>query len=90
MHRLETPTEGVPRATIAVVLSAAALVLAVFAGTSAGRDRPFSTSRLISMKLIPNDPNFFSLPGTSGGQFSKVQVEAFRCNSAANRRTRST
>ena len=63
-----------------VVLSAAALVLAVFAGTSAGRDRPFSTSRLIAMKLIPNNPNFFSLPGTSGGQFSKVQVEAFRCH----------
>jgi hypothetical protein len=63
-----------------VVVSAAALVLAVFAGASAGRDRPFSTSRLIAMKLIPNDPNFFSLPGTSGGQFSKVQIEAFRCN----------
>ena len=36
------------------------------------------------MKLIPNDPNFFSLPGTSGGQFSKVQVENFRCNSSGD------
>jgi hypothetical protein len=67
-----------------VVVSAAMLVLAVFAGSSAGRDRPFSTSRLIAMKLIPNDPNFFSLPGTSGGQFSKVQVEAFRCSSSGD------
>jgi hypothetical protein len=67
-----------------VVVSAAALVLAVFAGSSAGRDRPFSTSRLIAMKLIPNDPNFFSLPGTSGGQFSKVQVENFRCNTSGD------
>jgi hypothetical protein len=67
-----------------VVLSTAALVLAIFAGSSAGRDRPFSTSRLIAMKLIPNDPNFFSLPGTNGGQFSKVQVENFRCNTSGD------
>ena len=67
-----------------VVVSAAALVLAVFAGSSAGRDRPFSTSRLIAMKFIPHKAGFFSLPGTSGGQFSKVQVEAFRCNTAGN------
>jgi hypothetical protein len=67
-----------------VVVSAAALVLAVFAGSSAGRDRPFSTSRLIAMKFIPHKAGFFSLPGTSGGQFSKVQIEAFRCNTAGN------
>jgi hypothetical protein len=39
---------------------------------------------LIAMKLIPLKPGYFSLPGTSGGQFSKTQIEAFRCNSAGN------
>jgi hypothetical protein len=67
-----------------VVVSAAALVLAAFAGTSVGRDRPFSTSRLIAMKIVPHKPGFFSLPGTSGGQFSKTQIENFRCTSSGD------
>jgi hypothetical protein len=67
-----------------VVVSVAALFLAALVGTSTGRDRPFSTSRLIAMKLIPHKPGFFSLPGTSGGQFSKTQIEAFRCNTAGD------
>ncbi len=64
-----------------VVVSVAALFLAAFVGTSTGRDRPFSTSQLIAMKLVPHKQGFFSLPGTSGGQFSKVQIENFRCES---------
>jgi hypothetical protein len=67
-----------------LVVLAAALVLAAFAGTSTGRDRPFSTSRLIAFQRIAHKPGFFSLPGTSGGQFSKVQIENFRCNSSGN------
>ena len=62
-----------------VVLSAAALVLAAFAGTSSGRDRPFRSTTLNVLKLVPRDHTLFRLPGTSGGQFSKSQVENFRC-----------
>ena len=62
-----------------VVLSAAALVLAAFAGTSVGRDRPFRSTTLNVLKLVPRDRTLFRLPGTSGGQFSKSQVENFRC-----------
>ena len=62
-----------------VVLSALALVSALFAGTSVGRDRPFGTTRLIYFQRVPHKPGYFSLPGTSGGQFSKVQIENFRC-----------
>jgi len=62
-----------------VVFSVAALALAAFTGSSQGRDRPFSTSELIAFQRIPHKPGFFSLPGTDGGQFSKTQIEAFRC-----------
>jgi hypothetical protein len=55
------------------------LVLAAFAGTSVGRDRPFRSTRLNVLKLVPRDRTLFRLPGTSGGQFSKSQVEDFRC-----------
>jgi hypothetical protein len=62
-----------------VLLSAASLILAAFAGTSVGRDRPFRSTSLNVLKLVPRDRTLFRLPGTSGGQFSKVQVENFRC-----------
>ncbi|HEX5937523.1 MAG TPA: sialidase family protein [Actinomycetota bacterium] len=64
-----------------VALSVAALVLAAFAGPSTGRDRPFRSTRLNVLKLVPRDRTLFRLPGTSGGQFSKSQVQAFRCAS---------
>jgi hypothetical protein len=67
-----------------VVVSVAALVLAVFAGSSSGRDRPFSTSRLVAMRWIPYQPSFWNLPGTGGGQFSTVQIENFRCSSSGD------
>jgi hypothetical protein len=62
-----------------VVMFAAVLVLAAFAGPSAGRDRPFRSTRLNVLKLVPRDRTLFRLPGTSGGQFSKSQVQNFRC-----------
>jgi hypothetical protein len=64
-----------------VVLSVAALVLAAFASPSTGRDRPFRSTRLNVLKLVPRDRTLFRLPGTSGGQFSKSQIQAFRCGS---------
>jgi hypothetical protein len=67
-----------------VVASAAILALAMFAGTSTGRDRPFGTARLIYFLRVPHKPGFFNLPGTGGGQFSKVQVENFRCAASGN------
>ncbi|MBA3738809.1 MAG: exo-alpha-sialidase [Actinobacteria bacterium] len=67
-----------------VVISVAAVFLAAFVGTSTGRDRPFSTSQLIAMKLVPHKQGFFSLPGTSGGQFSKVQIETARCKTSGD------
>jgi hypothetical protein len=65
----------------AIVLSVAALITAVLAAPSVGRDRPFSTARLKAMKLVPYKHTFFNLPGTGGGQFSKEQIERFRCES---------
>jgi hypothetical protein len=67
-----------------VLLSAALLTLVMFAGTSAGRDRPFGTTRLIYFQRVPHQPGFFNLPGTGGGQFSKVQIENFRCSTSGN------
>lgn len=68
------------------VVVAAALVLAIglIAAPSAGRDRPFNTSRLIAMKLLPAPQQFDLLPGLAGGQFSKRQIERFTCESSGD------
>lgn len=60
------------------ILGASALVLVGLAGPSSGRDRPFNTSRLIAMKLLPA-PQEYDLPGLDGGTFSTRRIEAFRC-----------
>lgn len=65
------------------VLVAAVVMIAGLAIPAIGGDRPFNTSRMIAMRLLPS-PQQFDLPGTSGGQFSKKQVEAFRCESAGD------
>ncbi|HXF37932.1 MAG TPA: sialidase family protein [Actinomycetota bacterium] len=62
-----------------VVVTATVAVLAALTVPAAGRDRPFSTSRLIATKLVPDIRQYDVLPGTSGGQFSKEQIERFRC-----------
>jgi hypothetical protein len=64
-----------------LVLVSVLALLAAFAGPSPGRDRPFRSAPLNVLKLVPRDRSLFRLPGTSGGQFSKVQVENFRCAS---------
>ncbi len=66
---------------MSLVLAAAALLVAVLAAPSSGRDRPFSTSTLHLMKLLPA-PQEFELTGgqtDAGGQFSKKQIEKFTC-----------
>lgn len=60
---------------VGAVVALAVLGLAL---PSAGRDRPFNTSRLIAMKLLPS-PRQYDLPGLDGGTFSTRQIERFRC-----------
>jgi hypothetical protein len=67
------------RRAVAVAFVAVAVVVGL-AVPAVGRDRPFSTSRLIATKLVPDLRQFDLLPGTSGGQFSKKQIERFRCD----------
>lgn len=72
------------RSLVAAVLALATL-LAV--GSAAGRDRPFSTSDLVAMKLKPALAEKDVAPAgvtDAGGQFSKAQIEQFRCASAGN------
>lgn len=66
-----------------VLLAALAIVAAVLAPSVIARDRPFNTSELIAMKLypFPKDPGASGIVD-SGGQFSKVQIERFTCESA--------
>ncbi len=64
---------------ILVVLGTAVLLVSALTVPSAGRDRPFSTSDLIAMKLLPPIAQY-DLPGLSGGRFSKRQIEAFTCD----------
>lgn len=70
------------------VISAAALVLtAMIALPSSGRDRPFGTSTLFLEKWAPKLVEMdLGVAGQTdaGGQFSKVQIEGFRCTSLRN------
>lgn len=62
------------------------LVVAVALATpSSGRDRPFSTSRIQLAKLGRFLAELDLAPaGNTGGQFSKEQIERFRCTSSGN------
>ena len=66
---------------VATILAVGVLASAVIA-----KDRPFATNRLIAMKLAPSalDPGAAGITGLGGGQFSKVQIEAFTCSTAGN------
>jgi hypothetical protein len=72
---------------VVLALVAAALLATVLVGSSSARDRPFSTAELIAMKWGPAPEERDTATGTgntdAGGQFSKSQIEAFRCTSAA-------
>ena len=72
------------RRLLPAVLALAALLVA---GSAAGRDRPFSTSDLVALKLKPSLFEKDLAPAgvtDAGGQFSKSQIEQFRCSSAGN------
>ena len=57
------------------VLAAAACVLGATAADA--RDRPFSTSKMTVRPVL--DPGFGGATTGGGGQFSKVQIERYRC-----------
>jgi len=65
-----------------------ALIAFVVAGASTAKDRPFSAADLIAMKWGPA-PEAKDTGGAAGntdpgGQFSKEQIERFRCASSGN------
>ena len=65
-------------------LVATAVVTGIFVSGSAARDRPFSTATLNAAKFAPIRPSDAGSSGNTGagGQFSKSQIENFRCSSA--------
>jgi hypothetical protein len=69
---------------LAIVVVAAAALTA----SSGARDRPFGAARLIAMKWGPapeaRDIGAAAGQTGAGGQFSKEQIERFRCASAGN------
>jgi hypothetical protein len=71
-----------------IVAAVAGLLVAALSGTSVARDRPFSTAELIAMKWgpLPEERDLGTGGGNTdpGGQFSKEQIERFRCTSAGN------
>lgn len=71
---------------LAVVVALALVGAAVLVATTSGRDRPYSTSDLIAMKLLPAPEQYDVLGGQTGGggQFSKTQITRFRCSSSGN------
>ncbi len=73
----------------AVLAVAAVLLVAAFAGTGVGRDRPFGSSTLNAFKKSPLRAELGAgfrggMTGNTGDQFSKVQIERFRCESSGN------
>ena len=69
-----------------VALSVIPVTLATIASSVVARDRPFSTADLIAIKLMPalKDFDLSVQPGNTGGNFSKEQIERFRCTSSGN------
>jgi hypothetical protein len=67
-----------------VILVVSALLISATAMTVVARDKPASTSRLsVDLRLAPFDAGTLR-PGQSGGQFSKTQIENFRCSSGGD------
>src|SRR5215208_2376396 len=72
------------------ILFALGVVLMLFVGSTLpgdASDRPFSTSKLIAIKWAPMRHDLglsTDSSGITGGQFSKEQIEDFRCASAGN------
>jgi len=67
-------------------LAMVVIVVGLFSGTAVARDKPNSPSELFPLKWLPA-PEQFDLDGgvgNTGGQFSKVQIEKFRCESGGD------
>jgi hypothetical protein len=70
-----------PIATKAVSL----LLVAAWATPSAGIDRPFNTSGIyVRPQTVRPELGASAGSGNTGGQFSKVQIERFRCSSSGD------
>jgi len=69
------------RAAACLLLAGSLLVVGV--GPTAARDKPSNTSTLHMTKLATGAEDFQGQTD-SGGQFSKTQIERFRCTSAGN------
>jgi hypothetical protein len=68
-----------------VVSALIALTIGLALTPALGRDRPFGTSGVVADVFGPRS-NLIGPEGagTTGGQFSKVQIERFRCTSSGN------
>jgi hypothetical protein len=68
-----------------IILAAVLLTTMGLSQPSSARDRPFSTADLIAMKWAPMRVELdVAAAGQTGGQFSKQQIEQFRCTSSGN------
>ena len=70
---------------LGLISLAVVLALTLSAAPSQARDKPSSTARLNAYKLLPAIEELDNVgTGQTGGQFSKVQIENFRCNTSGN------
>ena len=71
-----------------MALAAVAVAAAGLSASSGARDRPFGAADLVAMKWgpAPEAKDIGAAAGQTGagGQFSKEQIERFRCSSAGN------
>ncbi|MET0740515.1 MAG: hypothetical protein ABWZ26_03060, partial [Candidatus Nanopelagicales bacterium] len=76
------------RMVVVAALGGAGLLVALAAAPSAGRDRPFGAADLVALKWgpAPEEKDLGTGGGlpAPGGQFTKSQIERFRCTSAGN------
>ena len=71
---------------IVIVLALVLVTLGALTSAAVARDKPNSPSELLLRKLLPV-PEQYDLSGgvgNTGGNFSKVQFERFRCQSSGN------
>lgn len=73
------------RRTILLITASLLLIVGVTVPTEA-RDRPFDTSDLVADRWGPFRPELGASQGTgqTSGQFSKTQIEQFRCSSSGD------
>lgn len=74
------------RAQLLSALTVALIAVSAVAGSVVARDKPMSSSDLFPIKWLPAPEQFDLMGGAgiTGGQFSKVQIERFRCESSGN------